>query len=257
MSPCCGAKIGRVDVERLVDQLEADGPRLATAADRATLDAPVEHCPGWTVRDLVLHIGGVHRWAARIVREQLSADPTPAVDDLERPPADTDPVEWFRAGHAALVETLRAAPDGLAAFTFLPAPSPLHFWTRRQAHETAIHRADAELAAGGPVTAFPTDFAKDGIDELLFGFAARRYRPRDRTVTIGLRADDGPSWSAELGGEQILVEPLPETGWTNVMISGSSSELYLWLWNRPSVAQLRGDRDAAAQWGDTVRVRWS
>ena len=44
---------------------------------------------------------------------------------------------------------LRSAPADLDCFTFLPAESARHFWARRQAHETAIHRVDAENAAGG------------------------------------------------------------------------------------------------------------
>ena len=34
----------------------------------------------------------------------------------------------------------------MRCFAFLPAPSPLAFWARRQAHETGIHRADVESA---------------------------------------------------------------------------------------------------------------
>ena len=33
----------------------------------AGLDAPVPPCPGWTVRDLVLHVGLAHRWAVAIL----------------------------------------------------------------------------------------------------------------------------------------------------------------------------------------------
>lgn len=62
-------------------------------------------------------------------------------------------------GLAALVASLRAAADDLAVFTFLPSPTPRYFWARRQAHETAIDRADAQAAAGGDVTAFNPDFA--------------------------------------------------------------------------------------------------
>ena len=58
----------------------------------------------------------------------------------------------------AVEDTLRTADPAVRCWTFLPAPSPLAFWARRQAHETAIHRADAQLAAG-PVTPFAADFA--------------------------------------------------------------------------------------------------
>ena len=62
--------------------------------------------------------------------------------------ADPELLAWFRAGHASLAETLTEADPALVCATFMAAPSPLAFWARRQAHETAIHRADAEIAAG-------------------------------------------------------------------------------------------------------------
>src|SRR5690606_4655181 len=57
---------------------------------------------------------------------------------------------------------------------FDDAPSPLEFWVRRQAHETAIHRVDVESARGDEVSPVGEAFAVDGIDELLNGFHARR-----------------------------------------------------------------------------------
>src|ERR1019366_10224384 len=81
---------------------------------------------------------------------------------------DGDLFRAYRSAHAVLVEALVAAPPDLRCWTFLPAPSPLAFWARRQAHETTIHRVDAELASG-PVAPVTPEFAADGLDELLFG----------------------------------------------------------------------------------------
>ena len=53
---------------------------LARAAE-ANLDAPVEHCPGWTVADLVWHLSDVHWFWAKIVAELPSERP----EDLQRP----------------------------------------------------------------------------------------------------------------------------------------------------------------------------
>lgn len=47
---------------------------------------------------------------------------------------------------------LLPAPEDLECFTFLPASTRL-MWTRRQAHESAIHRAGAEFTSG-PITAY-------------------------------------------------------------------------------------------------------
>ncbi len=134
-----------VEIPEFIEHLADEGERLAAAAGRVGWDTPVPRTD-WNVRDLVTHIGGVHRWAGDVVRTGATDLDTAAGQDVGRGPGDDELLEWFVAGHAALVSALRCAPPDLAAATFLPAPSPLHFWARRQAHETAIHRADADAA---------------------------------------------------------------------------------------------------------------
>jgi hypothetical protein len=131
----------------------------------------------------------------------------------------------------------------------------LHFWSRRQAHETAIHRVDAEGAAGDEVTLFDTTFAQDGIAEIVRGFAARRSNAVK--ATLGLDAADGPSWLITFGGERIEADESEDLVGTDVTIRGVSSDLYRWLWNRPSDAVVDGDAEVAAEWSDTVKVRWN
>jgi len=245
-----------MDVAVLIEYLSEHGDRLAAAADRAGWDAPV---PGteWTIRQLVTHLGGVHRWAADIVDTANATGDTPAGQAVGSGPPDDELLEWYVNGHAALVQTLRDAPDDLECFTFLPADSPLHFWARRQAHETAIHRADAEAAASaGDVTPFDAPFAQDGIAELLYGFARRRSNAIARPGTIGLDAADGPSWLITLGGERIEAAPSEDLIGTDVVVRGLSSDLYLWLWNRPTEAVVDGDEAVAGAWS-AVNVRWS
>ncbi|MCH7670054.1 MAG: maleylpyruvate isomerase family mycothiol-dependent enzyme [Acidobacteria bacterium] len=87
-------------------------------------------------------------------------------------PDDSDLINWYLDTNANLVDALESAPPDVESFTFLPAPSPLAMWARRQAHETAIHRFDAENAAG-IASEFDPTFAIDGIDELLAAFAPR------------------------------------------------------------------------------------
>ena len=245
-----------MDVAVLVEYLSEHGDRLAAAADRAGWDTPVP-ATDWTVRQLVTHLGGVHRWAADIVDSARPTGDTAAGQAVGSGPPDDELLEWYVNGHAALVQTLRDAPADLECFTFLPADSPLHFWARRQAHETAIHRADAEAAApAGDVTPFDAPFAQDGIAELLHGFARRRSNAIARPGTIGLDAADGPSWLITLGGERIEAAPSEDLVETDVVVRGLSSDLYLWLWNRPTEAVIDGDEAVAAAWS-AVNVRWS
>ncbi|MDE3722163.1 maleylpyruvate isomerase N-terminal domain-containing protein [Nocardiopsis sp. N85] len=52
-----------MDTHRHIEALTAEGRLLADAARRAGSHAPVPTCPGWTVRDLLVHTGRVHRRA--------------------------------------------------------------------------------------------------------------------------------------------------------------------------------------------------
>jgi uncharacterized protein (TIGR03083 family) len=244
-----------VDATEHIEHLAADGPLLAAAAERAGWDAAV---PGthWDVRRLVTHVGGVHRWAADIVETGSPTAATAAGEAVGSGPRDAELLEWFREGHAVLVETLSTAPADLKAFAFLPAPSPLAFWARRQAHETGIHRADAE-AASAAVTPFDPDFAQDGIGEMLGGFAARKSNAIGQPAIVALRPTDGGAvWSVTFGGERLVAEPGVNVDEPDLTVEGSSSDIYLWLWNRPSAVEVSGDDELAALWRKTVRVRW-
>lgn len=244
-----------------IEALHRDGELLAAAAGAAGLDAPVPSCPKWRVRDLVGHIGGVHRWAAaHIARPQLEVmDVADVQAVMGTAPGDDALVGWFREGHAALVETLSAARPDVQCWTFLPASRPLEFWARRQAHETAIHRVDAECAAGA-VTPFEADFAADGIDELMTGFLPRRSGrftadpPRSLLVSA---TDAGRAWLADVGPDRIEVSR--DTGPADCTVRGSAHELYLLLWNRRTADGLDvdGDRSFLDVWRESVRVRWS
>ena len=161
-----------------IDALQREGRLLAAAATQTELDAPIPTCPDWRMRDLVRHVGGVHRWATGYVGDRRTEVWDVDLDDIVGTwPADLDLIDWFREGHTRLVHTLASAPPDLDCFTFLAAPSPLAMWARRQAHETAMHRVDAE-SPGSTITKFHPTFAADGVDELLSCFITR---PASRT----------------------------------------------------------------------------
>jgi uncharacterized protein (TIGR03083 family) len=251
-----------MEVVEHVEALRREGTTLAEAAAAVDLDAPVPHCPDWTVRDMVRHLGGVHRWAATYV---AGGRRRPMDEDEERrvmawPGDDGALLGWFREGHANLVKTLEAAPADLECWSFLPAPSPLAFWARRQAHETAIHRADAQRSTGGPVTPFAPELAADGVEELLLGFASRRSgRLRaDPPRTLGLHATDlGADWLVRVEPDRIMVSREPgDADWS---VAGVASDLYLLLWNRRDTEGLQVDGDPALLelWRTSVRVRWN
>ena len=258
-------RVMAVEIGQHVDALEREGLAFACAAEKAGLDAAVPTCPEWTVRDLARHTGYVHRWAAFYVRE---AHPAMLGDDEEDAavgplPDDADLLTWFRDGHDALVDALRAAPEDLECWHFLNAPSPLAFWARRQAHEMAIHRADAE-AATGPISGVAREFGVDGIDELLLCFYTRRGgRLRsDRPCTLLVQASDvdDTAWTVRIGPDGAAIQRGQADGEpADCVLRGPASELYLALWNRRSTDDLDvdGDRAVLDLWRERATVRWT
>jgi uncharacterized protein (TIGR03083 family) len=248
-----------VEIGAHIDALEEHGRVLAAAADKAGPDAAVPGCPGWVVADLLRHLGMVHRWAATHVAEGMAAVAGGRHPALVTAPAD-GLLEWYVAGHAALVAALRAAPPGLECWTFLPAPSPLAFWARRQAHETAIHRADAEAAAG-TVPEFPPGFADDGLDELVGGFAATRgtrlVADPVRTLLIA-PGDTAGRWHLTIGPEGRQVRTGGPDAAADCTVRGRATDLYLLLWNRAPArpAGITGNAAVLALWHERQRVVW-
>ncbi|MGY5004996.1 maleylpyruvate isomerase family mycothiol-dependent enzyme [Streptomyces griseus] len=245
-----------------IASLSGEGRLLAAAAERAGPGASVPTCPGWQIRHLLRHTGMVHRWAAAFVTEGHTAyqpdGGEPALDGAEL-------LTWFREGHDHLVRSLEEAPSDLDCWTFLPAPSPLAFWSRRQLHETTVHRVDAESALGGPLTPVPAERAVDGIDELLTGFHARpKSKVRSRKPrTLRVRAvDTEATWTVRISeappeAVRTAAPDAPEDG-VDCELSGTAEGLYLTLWNRLPLAalSLRGDRSVARHWTDNAAVTW-
>ncbi|MFJ8145852.1 maleylpyruvate isomerase family mycothiol-dependent enzyme [Streptomyces sp. NPDC096048] len=239
-----------------VEILDREGVLLAAAAESAGADAKVPTCPGWQVRDLLRHTGMVHRWAADIVAGgHTSPIPDGGLPDLDGSALLT----WFREGHGQLVDTLADASPDVHCWHFMPAPSPLAFWARRQAHETTVHRIDAESARGGVPTGIGADFAVDGIDELLCAFharpksAVRTEEPR----TLRVRATDVPGavWTVRLSTRPPETER-GDAGDTDCELTGPAARLYPALWNRLPFPEVTGDASLAALWRAKSGVTW-
>lgn len=241
-----------------IDALRREGELLAHAAERAGEHTSVPTCPGWTTGDLVRHTGTVHRWATRIVAGSL---PGPVREDpMPTAPAGAGLLPWYRDGHDALLRTLEAAGPALDCWTFLPGPStPLAFWARRQAHETAVHRVDAESARDGGLSSVDVAFAADGIDELLTGFHARP-RSRVRTEhprTLRLRPTDTDAvWTVRLARDTPPRTERSADGPADCELGGPAQTLYLLLWNRLPLdaATVAGDRALADLWSRTSGI---
>ena len=238
---------------------------FASAADEAGLDAPVPTCPGWTVNDLVLHMGEVHRWATAAVASKATKLGEVPGDSRGPLPDRAATVDWLRRGAVALCDTLAAADPTVGYATFLtdPPSPPLLFWARRQALETSVHRADAESALGR-CTPLAHDTAIDGIDEFLTGFVPRSRTPLrcDKPSTLQIAPEyTDQRWTVSITEEMPVTERRTAGGTVagaDCTVSGPASDLYLALWNRAPLDTLtiEGDRGVIELLRETVNIRW-
>lgn len=206
---------------------------LFEAAVRAggDLDAPIDGAPDWDLAELVHHIGGLHRF----VTEAIATGAKPTSGWGRGPDDRAQLADWFASGAAELEAALRAHPDDTATYTFFDnAPKTVGTWVRRQCHELAVHRYDAELAALGVAEAIDPLIAKDGIDEYFDLFVERvdkRTPIRIGEVALHLHANDEPGeWFVRCGDHAPVITREHAKG--DVALSGDAFDLLLAIWGR-------------------------
>ncbi|MEV0412753.1 maleylpyruvate isomerase N-terminal domain-containing protein [Streptomyces sp. NPDC050448] len=153
----------------------------------------VPSCPGWSAADPLGHLGTVHRFVGRILRDRLSEPPD----------------------HSDL--TIFGIPDDPAVRAAWPKPEtePNHM----QTIEPAVHRWDAESATGtsGPIDA---EIAVDAVPQTFETMAPFRRAgtgpPAGAGERYGFRRTDGPeSWTVTFSGERVLMEYGVTARWTS------------------------------------------
>jgi uncharacterized protein (TIGR03083 family) len=235
--------------------IRTDADALATAAEKAGVDAGVPSCPDWKVADLLEHIGTVHRWAAMNLSRK-PGDPylRSGQAGIEAPEDDSARAGWVREGAAHLVDALDGHSPDAECWTWAP-PANNGFWRRRQAHETAMHRVDAQLAAG---TAEPIDaaLASDGIDEWLYLLPRMPWVPEPitgngETVHFHCTDVDG-EWLVRLAPSGLEVEREHAKG--DVAARGTASDILCWMMGRGPVDLLEvfGDSALLDRWREAA-----
>jgi uncharacterized protein (TIGR03083 family) len=233
---------------RLLEALATDFARLREVATTADLNAPVPSCPGWTIADLVRHVGEVYLHKVECMR--LGSHPEPW------PPAGIKAEETLALldrAYAALTAEFASRDPGDAAFTWYGPDQTVGFWIRRMAQETVVHRVDAEIAAGVEVTEIPDDLALDGIDEFLVAFVEYGSTTWPDEYGEVLATTDGRGIRLETSGAAWLVRPTPEAievrasdlDGASAVVSGKPPALLLWAWNRTGAGAITTSGDAA------------
>ncbi len=220
--------------------IRRDGLALAEAAEAAGPAAPVAGCPGWDMDELVWHLTEVHYFWGTIVAESL-LDPE-QVPPLERPEGFPALLARFRSGVEWIAGVLAAADPATPVWTWARQQDTA-FVIRHQAQETAVHRWDAERAAGRAFTIDPP-LAGDSIDEFFEHTAAGRQEgaaPMGGTVHLCATDADGDWTVSEEENGALTVERGHRRG--DAAVRATASDLLLLLYRRigRGVVEVFGD----------------
>jgi uncharacterized protein (TIGR03083 family) len=225
-----------------------DRSNALRSAAAGNLDARVPGCPGWSVRDLVVHLGEVHLfWTAAVAAGPAAGPPDEeAIGDRE---PHGDLLTWSADATSALIGALKDAGSGRGCWTWWEssgAPMTAGAVARHQVQEAAVHAFDAQQAAGDPDPLAP-GLAADGIGEFLtVGLGTMGPWPHD-PATVLLSAGDGGDWLLSLRRDRVQISPLsdaePGRAAADVTVTASPSDLVLAFYRRqgPDRLQVTGD----------------
>lgn len=260
-----GVRVNDVSLDAYCSEISSRTDELRAAvrcAEAGPAGTPVPTCPGWSLTQLARHVGGTHRWAARIVRTRATGPvPHDLVDDVfsagPETPAALD--AWLADGAAELTGALLDAGPDAPVWTVAPSGTA-RFWARRMTHETTLHTADAAFVTDAPF-AVREDLARDALDEWMgFGSLSRVLEAAGPDAppltgpgrTLHLHATDvrQAEWLVDLTGEPITWSHAHEKA--AVAVRAPLTDLVLLLYGRrtpadPSV-EVYGDAGLLTLW---------
>ena len=230
--------------ETYVEWLRTENRALVATA-RFNLAASVPTCPGWSVRDLLIHHGSFQAWITGMLLEHAQFPVAPRHIELS---VDVDVIDWYAPiGDQLVAALLEVGPD--VAMWDVTGQHLSGAWARRQASETSVHRVDAQLANG---TAKAIEHASDYIDEmvnlLVPNLIASFGAPKPTGTMLLESTDEDRIWHATW--KAVGSEPADRDA--DVRLVGTSSDLFLALWRRPNAATFIGDHSTLASWNATI-----
>lgn len=253
-----------MDHEVFIAAIREQSERFLEAGAQAPSDVEVPSCPGWSVADLLWHLGEVqHHWA------QVAAG-QPG-DDVLAPERPDDPAELpalVATSGTELLGALSGRDPATPCWSWHPDGGSLGWLARRQAHEALVHRVDAELAAGLDVRPPSVELAEDGVDEVLDVFVSGvpswgtfaadgstvrlecTNAPGAWLVRLGRFAGTGPESGKvfDLDAADVVRLPAGERPDADLVVAARAWDLDRWLWGRgPAEVVVTGASDLEAR----------
>jgi len=202
---------------------------FARFCDAAQMDltAHVPTCPEWDVTALCDHLARVYQGRGLVVTTGAFPDRA----DFELRPEGDDPIVWVRHWSDELDRALHGRPDEAQTVTFMPGSTAMHFWRRRMALETLVHRTDAEISVG-VVGSMDDSLSADGVAELLWFVTHPEEDHADGIPGISVveLTDGTRSWAVSLS-DGAVGAPAPGAP-ADAVVRGSAPALLLALSGR-------------------------
>lgn len=245
------------------DVIARESARLADVLAAADPAAPVPTCPGWSATDLLTHLVRVHDFWAHVVGDGLDDAGVAAFEaDRPAPPTDRDALLAARADATArLLAALAERGPSDPAWSWFPLDRTVGFTWRMQTHEATMHRIDAELTAGLPVSPIDDVVAGEGIDHVLDVMWAwvPTVAPAGAPVVELVATDDPRTWrvtpftfTGEAFGHTVADHPVAcraadeASGPVVAQVTGPVAQLDRFCWNRRGDVVTSGDAAALA-----------
>jgi uncharacterized protein (TIGR03083 family) len=267
--------------------IRRESERLSEVLADTPPTAPVPTCPEWTADDLLWHLTEVHEfWSTILAEGILHGEQAEQLEDraAPRPAVREELLARREAATAALLAQLHRRTDEESAWFWYSARQDVGVIRRMQTHEATIHRVDAELTAGTPLSPIAEDLARDGLDHVLevmwpSGFewipewartapvADVEIRPDGagqdegrepaRRLRVsrwsGTRPRDGADFDVSVAR---LLESAESTGdLPQATVTGAPATLDLWAWGRSAaIAHLPAEQQDLRTSGDPVAL---
>ncbi|CAA9246423.1 MAG: hypothetical protein AVDCRST_MAG50-2012 [uncultured Acidimicrobiales bacterium] len=209
--------------------IEVESALIHRQASDGGLASPVPSCPGWTLRDLVVHVGTVQRFWAENVRAATPGEQWSG--DRVSPSSEAGLSRWSQEGTALLVAALREAGEASPCWTWWGEPRMAGAVARHQVQEASVHRWDAQCTSGRPDALDPV-VAEDGVSEFLEIMLGSASTKLGGVVAL-VASDTGRDWRVGAGN-----------GEPAATLRATASDLVLLLYRRvraADVALIDGD----------------
>lgn len=237
--------------------IESESRRLAEVLAAADPDSPCPTCPDWNAADLLWHLTEVHFfWAGVLERDVTSGADLPEVEAAKpaRPAALADMLPLREQATAALLRGLASRDDPAPLWSWWTPDQTVGFTRRMQTYEATMHRVDAELAAGLPVSPIAEDVAAGAIDhgvDVMWGWKPEGATYDATSVVELVASDSGQRWLVEVGGWSSPDGSGPlatraTEGEPTATVTAPVVDLALWAWTRGGEAQISGRPESVA-----------